>query len=1292
MELFLFFTFLLQRFRFSPPPGVCEDELDLTPYVGLTLNPSPPPAVRSLFIPCPGDPTMPFNTWLRIFENYLLVINATGTDWPDARKRAVLLHCLGTEGQRLFYTLPNTGDSFTAAVTALTAHFIPKVKIIVERHAFRKRAQGPQETVLQYVAALRDLAATCEFTDRESEMIRDQLIENVNSPRIRERLLLEPTLTLDKAITLATQIESASEHAKSIAQDRHIPVQAVQIAPSHGRPRFKHKSRTPNAQPAQNPVRSARTCYRCGSGDHMANARDCPAAKATCKNCQKTGHFARVCRSEQRRPVREVDVPEITVLCIDETAPAKGKISCRVQIQPAASRAFCTDLLVDTGSSVSLLPRRIYEEHLRESKLTKPSVHLVTYAKTPIPVLGCLPVTVSKDDVTVSATFFIVETGTPLMGMDLVTGLRLRIEGATVLPSAPASAAPVLHLSSATASSPPPAIGCAKNFIHRVKVSRTVTPVRQKLRRLPLSVRDAVTDELNRLLAAGVIENIDASEWISPIVVTQKKTGGIRMCVDLREPNKAVIMDSYPLPHMDELLSSLRGATVFSTIDLASAYHQVPLHEDSRDLTAFITHEGLFRFLRVPYGLSSAPSAFQKMMATILQGLPGVKNYLDDVIIYGATADEHDRRLKAVLRSLKDAGLQLNEDKCHFNQTSLRFLGHSVSAQGILPDKDHIEAVLNAPAPADAAALRSFLGLVSWYSKFLPNYATVVEPMRACIRQDTDYIWTDEAQTSFTKVKELLVGSPALALFDPALPTVISTDASDYGLGAVFTQIHPNHTERTVAFASRTLTPAERKYSTVEKEALGCVWAVEKWRTYLWGRRFTLRTDHQALTTLLTTKGLGRAGMRIARWSARLLCFDYDVIYRPGAQNFTADCLSRLPLPACSEPPVDVEPEFVAMLSTALSALPVREAVLSRQSPYALCWSPWLTKAIRGVVRTKQRLRDLYWWPHLDALVLSTIASCQPCQLNDKTATPHAAPLQPVPLPDGPWRKLGMDILGPFEIAKWDCKYAITLTDYYSKWPEVAFTPSVTTADITAFLTTVFARHGLPECITTDHGPQFTSAAFTEFLKERNIKQTRSSVYHPAANGAVERFNRVLKESIQTAMQHSLPWKAAVTECLQVFRATPHATTGVSPFEMLHGRKMRTKLDILSLPGTYATTDAQVRQRVHRQQSKMKIYTDAKRGARIPQFREGDKVRIKNPLHVLKGHSKFSAPVDVRRQVGPSTYVLGDGKTWNASHLTLFPIPAESETPAAAAPSSSVELAPDSRVRRRPLWLKDYDP
>ncbi|KAJ8353489.1 hypothetical protein SKAU_G00210560 [Synaphobranchus kaupii] len=472
-----------------------------------------------------------------------------------------------------------------------------------------------------------------------------------------------------------------------------------------------------------------------------------------------------------------------------------------------------------------------------------------------------------------------------------------------------------------TAASSTPTFGCAKSFVHRVKVDASVTPVRQKLRWLPLSVRGAVSDELKRLLAAGVIKPIDASAWVSPIVVIQKKSGKIRMCVDLREPNKAVIIDAFPLPHMDELLSSLQGSTVFSSIDLANAYYQVPLSEESRDLTAFITHDGLFRFCRVPYGLASAPSAFQKMMSIVLADLPGVEYYIDDIIIHGSDMHTHDKVLTATLQRLNSAGLQLNDAKCRFRETSLPFLGHTVSADGLLPD---------APAPTDATTLRSFLGLLSWYSKFLHNHATVVEPMRVCLRQtDSAFEWTDEAQASFETVKQMLVNSQALALFDPSRHTIISTDASDYGLGAVMSQVGPDNVERTVAFASRTLSAAERKYAVVEKEALACVWAVERWRIYLWGRRFTLKTDHQALTTLLTTKGVGRAGLRVARWSARLMPYTYDVIYRPGSENAPADCMSRLPLPAASladvspaaAPPADDDAEYVALLTTAHQSL-----------------------------------------------------------------------------------------------------------------------------------------------------------------------------------------------------------------------------------------------------------------------------------------------------------------------------------------------------------------------------------
>ncbi|KAI4894806.1 hypothetical protein NFI96_001731 [Prochilodus magdalenae] len=486
-----------------------------------------------------------------------------------------------------------------------------------------------------------------------------------------------------------------------------------------GRCKRKPPSRQPfhpESSPKSASACSARSCYRCGSSKHLANAKNCPAARAKCKTCQKMGHFARVCRSTHTHSVREVEMPEYTILYLQDLTPG-NKIICPVTIQTPAAAAKL-DLIVDTGSCVSILPKATYLANFNDTPLQPPKARLVTYSRDPIAVLGCLPATVSIANVSCSADIFIVKFGSQLLGLDL-KGLHLRIEGQRAVPSTPASVSqgPALVGQLSTPSLLSGILGCAKGFVHKVKLSESVVPVRQKLRRLPLSVRDAVSAELEHLLKEGIIERVDASPWVSPIVVTQKKNGGIRMCVDFREPNKAIVVDCYPLPHIDELLSRLRGASVFSTIDLQSAYHQVLLHPDSRDLTAFITHEGLFRFCRVPYGLASAPAAFQKMMSSILQGLSNVANYLNDIIIWGRTSDEHECYLQAVLKCLKDAGLQLNVSKCCFHQTKLRFLGHTLTAQGIQPDEEHLAAILHAPAPADAAKLRSFLGLLSWFNK-----------------------------------------------------------------------------------------------------------------------------------------------------------------------------------------------------------------------------------------------------------------------------------------------------------------------------------------------------------------------------------------------------------------------------------------------------------------------------------------------------------------------------------------------------------------------------------------------
>ncbi|KAL1263297.1 hypothetical protein QQF64_006036 [Cirrhinus molitorella] len=405
--------------------------------------------------------------------------------------------------------------------------------------------------------------------------------------------------------------------------------------------------------------------------------------------------------------------------------------------------------------------------------------------------------------------------------------------------------------------------------------------------------------------------------------------------------------------------------------------------------------------------------------------------------------------------------------------------------------------------------------------------------------------WSPEAQESFETVKGLIVNSAALSLFNPELPTIVTTDASDYGIGGVLTQIHADTTERTVAFASRTLTTTEQKYSTVEKEALACVWATESTEP-------SLERDLEvvALTSTLTAVT---------------------------SSEFKA---------ACDACPVQVElrrllaskwPKCAKALEHALQPyfqvrheLSLQDGCVVRGTTHLLvpeCLQPKFTALAhdthQGIVRTKRRLRALYWWPGMDKQVETAVKACVTSQLHDKSAVTHTMPLQPVPYPTDAWEKMAIDIMGPFDTAPSDCRFVVALVDYYSKWPEIAFVSRPTTQAVIQFLSTVFSREENPKELISDNGVQFTSHDFKLFLQRRGIIHRMSSLYYPRANGEVERFNRSLKDSLQTASLEGRGWKEFTKDFLQAYRATPHATTQCTPTELLHGRAMLTKLECI---------------------------------------------------------------------------------------------------------------------------------
>ncbi|XP_062700774.1 uncharacterized protein K02A2.6 isoform X1 [Aedes albopictus] len=831
-----------------------------------------------------------------------------------------------------------------------------------------------------------------------------------------------------------------------------------------------------------------------------------------------------------------------------------------------------------------------------------------------------------------------------------------------------------------------------------LQINEEVKPVQHTKCHIPIPLQEKVQKEIDNMLDQDIIEPAPRdSPWISRLVVSPKAgdPSAVRLCVDMRAANRAIVPQHYPLPTFEDILPHLQNCKWFSKIDLVKAFHQVVLAENTRFITTFATHQGYYRYKRLAFGMNCASEVFQSIIERVLKGISGVKVFIDDILVFAPNKRIHDEVLRLVLRRLQEYGITINPRKCVYGKSEVTFMGHILSENGIKPTMDKVEAIKLLCEPRNVQEMRNFLGMITYLSRFIPNLSTLVvltTPLRGLLRKDTKFRWELTHQAAFLEIKSILADPKSLGYYSPKDKTILIADASPTGLGAVLLQ-EKDGIKRVICYISKSLSETDKSYAQNEKEALALVWATERLQVYLRGLEFLLLTDHEPLKVIFGPEH--HSCPRIERWAMRLQSFRFKIVHIPGKINI-ADPLSRLPqFQHCSTydqigeqsvlviaeraKPVALRLEEIVKESLADTTLcAVKEALRTGRwsesvKKYAAfkdelyCCNEVLLRGERlvipvrlqkrvlmlahighpGIERSKQRLRSKVWWPSMDGDVEKAVRSCLECQIVGKAAPPE--PMAIRELPQKPWEHLNMDMLGPLPSGD----SLLVIVDAYSRFRIVEILRHTTSSDIIDKLHPLFMRLGIPTILTTDNARNFTSKEMEDFCDKFGVRMRQTTPYWPQANGEVERQNRSILKILQIAELNKSDWRKDLEEFNYVYALTPHPATGYSPAEILFGRKFRDWIPHMSQ--IVSATDEAVRDRDAIYKHAAKTHADAARGAKTSYLQTGDRVLMKN-LHPA---NKLSAPflpdpAIVLQKQGNSVMVeTPAGRTYrrNSSHL-----------------------------------------
>ena len=1216
-------------------------------------------------------------------------------------------------------------------------HVAPKVNHRLARYQLQQLRQTNDEFVDVFLTRCRNQATRCRFRDNDEtdERLIEQLIVGTKHKKVQERLLEKgEQLTLGEAMDIARTYEATQSQMEELDGESNKDIHGINENESENKAK-----KCPNCgldhplQPRKKCPAYGSVCLNCQKENHWArvcrsrNQGGTRGRQRNRENPRSRHHSRSIDRRNRRRSAsgkrragnrRElsdqfetITFESITVDVIGPQAQPANEVfvTVNVDLHSISSHPAALKAKLDTGAQGNILPlrlyRRMYPENLTSEGFPKPGVleHsstvLTAYGGAKLVQHGKCRIDCVFNGRKSAATFFVTEADGPaIIGLPTCLELNLVTLNCSVQQGSPLNVnrtreqVTLIKDKGDLVKRYPDCFDGVGKFQgqYHITVDPSVPPVVHAQRRVPLSLRDDIKDELDDMESRGIITKLKEGEptaWVNSLVYRRKPNGKLRICLDPKDLNKAISREHHVIPTLEEILPKLSGAKYFSIVDAKCGYWNVELDQASSYLTTFNSPFGRYRFLRMPFGLKMSQDVFQAKIDQTFEGCEGTIGIADDIVIFGKSEQEHDNHLHGMLTRCRNTGLKLNPDKCKIKQKKIKFYGVICGEDGVQPDPSKVSALKQMAPPTNKQELQAFLGLATYMGPFISDLSTLTAPLRELVKENSLFDWNSAHQQAFDAIKNAINAEAALAYYDPTKEVTLQVDASSTGLGAALLQ-----DKKPIAFASKALTDTESRYANIERELLAVVYGCERFHTYLYGRSFIAESDHKPLEAI-QLKNLMSAPPRLQRMLLRLQPYDVTIKYRPGKQVLVADALSRLspeekiPIPDLNVEIHDVCPQFSSECLQRIRAETAKDPELSalkevvyngwpttvRELP-SLIRPYWtfreelsiedslifkghrivvpqalqgetlskLHTSHQGIEKTKLRARSSVFWRNLNSDIEEMTKSCAICQeLQPKQAR---EPLIQTEVPPRPWHTVGTDI---FYL---DDDEFLLIADYYTKYPFVRKIPKGnSTSKCVADLTKqIFSEQGIPRIVRSDNGPHF-QGCYRQFAEEYGFSHVTSSPNYPRSNGFIESQVKSVKRALKKAKRSNSDPNIALL-CL---RATPIDSKLPSPAELLLGRQVQD-----NLPRKFQRdhTYDDVIGRLQERQAQQKYYHDQHATA-LPSLVPGQQVTIQNPKTL---EWKPAIVLDKAREA-PRSYIVStpSGKELrrNRSHIRQVPQP-----------------------------------